>query len=249
MAKERIVVWFSQGVTSAVAALLAKKKYADYDVLLVSCDTGAEDPDNWRFASDVSRWLNTPLTILKNEEYANPDEVYARRKYLVGPRGAPCTMELKKRLRLRFQNLRTDIQIFGFDARERGRAKRFVEDNPEVTAEFPLLDEGLTKGECRQILLNAGIVEPASYAEGFKNANCLMSGCVKGGAGYWNFIRRARPDVFARRAKLERELNASMLTRTGKDGVERIFLDELPPEMGNYKLEPAIQCGLFCGAY
>ena len=41
------------------------------------------------------------------------------------------------------------------------------------------------------------------YDMGYPNNNCI--GCVKGGMGYWNHIRKDFPEVFDSRAKLERE--------------------------------------------
>lgn len=112
---------------------------------------------------------------------------------------------------------------------------------------FPLVEAGITKQEARQMLLEAGIKEPRTYAEGFNNANCLAFGCVKGGIGYWNRIRKMRPEVFERMAKKEREIGYALLTQV-VDGVSTpVYLDELDPTAGNHQAEPAIQCGLFCG--
>ena len=76
------------------------------------------------------------------------------------------------------------------------------------------------------------------YALGYDHNNCI--GCVKGGKGYWNKIRRDFPDRFKRMAEIERELNYPV---TG------IFLDELDPEAGRNVKEPNIDCGLYCGEW
>ena len=69
-----------------------------------------------------------------------------------------------------------------------------------------------------------------------KNNNCL--GCVKGGMGYWNKIRRDFPDVFARRAKQEREI--------GHSCINGVFLDELDPDRGNINTEVMEDCTIAC---
>lgn len=245
---ERVVIWFSAGVTSAVAAKLTLDKCKDiYPVHLVNCDTGSEDHDNYRFMRDVSEWLQLPLETIKSEKYANTFEVYDSSGFFKNQYGAKCTTELKKKPRLAYQNLATDLQVFGFDASEAHRAERFNRHNPLVMTWFPLVEAGITKQEARQMLLEAGIKEPRTYAEGFNNANCLASGCVKGGIGYWNHIRKMRPDVFARMAAKERELNYALLTQTVDGVATPVFLDELDPNARNHRAEPAIQCGLFCG--
>ena len=78
------------------------------------------------------------------------------------------------------------------------------------------------------------------YRLGYRNNNCI--GCVKGGIGYWNKIRKDFPEHFKRMAKLERELNASVL----RDNGESLFLNELKPKRGNHVTEPAFECSLLC---
>lgn len=255
MEPARVVIWFSAGVTSAVAAKIAVNKYQGVlPVRLVYCDTGSEDEDNARFAQDAAKWIGFPLEIIKNEKYTDTIVVYLSSGFIKNQYGAKCTYELKKLPRRQYENLRTDLQVFGYDADEKERAQRFVENNPEVTVWFPLIDEGITKPMARQILAQAGIQEPRTYGEGFKNANCLKTGCVKGGMGYWNHIRKMRPDAFWRMAAIEREIGHAICSteERGENG-ERIkvpvYLDELPVNAGNYDSEPAFQCGLFCGAY
>lgn len=246
----RVVVWFSAGVTSAVAAKLAIDKYSGMmPVVLVTTDTGSEHEDNYRFMVDVEQWLGVGVLRLKSDKYQNTFDVYEKTGWLVGPAGARCTLELKKKVRQQFENLSTDLQVFGFDADEEVRAARFVENNPEVMAWFPLIDAGITKTDARQMLATAGIQEPITYSMGFHNANCLATGCVKGGMGYWNHYRKVFPEQFECMAKMERKIGAA-ICKTYIDG-ERvpIYLDELDPEAGNYNAEPAFQCGLFCGAF
>jgi 3'-phosphoadenosine 5'-phosphosulfate sulfotransferase (PAPS reductase)/FAD synthetase len=250
---KRVVVWFSAGVTSAIAAKMAIEKYrGSLPVHLVYCDTGSEDEDNSRFAADVSRWLEISLEVIRNENFQDTFEVYDKSGFIKGPRGARCTVELKKKPRMKYQDLGGDLQVFGFDAGEAHRAKKFVRDNPEIKTWFPLVEAGISKTDCRQMLANEGIQEPRTYAEGFKNANCLNRGCPKGGIGYWNHLRQKRPEVFWAMAQKERELGYAILRKeVGREGKKRLmvplYLDELDPGEGNYKEEKAFQCGLFCG--
>ena len=106
----------------------------------------------------------------------------------------------------------------------------------------PLIDAGLTKSDCLAIVERAGIELPAMYKLGFQNNNCI--GCVRGGMGYWNHIRRHFPETFSRMAKLERELGHALLP-DGKTG-RRLFLDELDPGRGHLLTEPEIDCSVMC---
>lgn len=251
---KRIVVWMSGGVTSAIAAKIAADKYRGIlPVHLVNCDTGSEHEDNFRFMNEVSQWLGIPLEIIRNEKYKNTIDVYEKTNYLVGVQGARCTLELKKIPRRKYENLATDLQVFGYDASEEDRATRFSENNPEVATWYPLVEQGIIKSMARQMILSAGIQEPVTYSLGFKNANCLKAGCVKGGMGYWNHYRKIFPDEFWRMAKLERVIGHAICSTEGRgENGKRVkipvFLDELDPEAGNYDTEPGFQCGLFCPA-
>lgn len=225
----RTIAWFSCGAASAVSAYLVPESQ------LVYCDTGGEHQDNARFLSDVEKWLGRKVTILKNQKYSDHMDVVQKTRYVNGPEGARCTAELKKKLRFQFQEP-DDIQIFGYTVEERDRAKRFCEAFPEVDARFPLIEQNITKENCLGLIQKVGIAIPAMYLLGFNNNNCI--GCVKGGMGYWNHVRKHFPESFARMAIIEREVGNSCIKGT--------FLDELNPERGHPLKDPIISCDFVC---
>jgi len=231
----RVLVWFSAGAASAVAAKLALRR--DGEVVIAYTDPGSEHPDNERFIADCERWFGRPVVRLRSERYADTWQVWEERRYLNGPAGALCTTELKKRQRFDFQRP-DDVQVFGYTVEEDHRAERFRVNNPDVTLWCPLIDEGLRKSDCLAIVERAGIRLPEMYRLGYRNNNCI--GCVKGGMGYWNKIRVDFPEVFARMARLERSIGASC--------VNGVFLDELDPVRGNHSNEPDMDCSLLCAA-
>ncbi len=241
----RLLCWFSCGVTSAVAIKMALNTYRNMPALIVYCDTGSEHVDNKRFLADCEKWFEHKIEVVKSKKYQDIYDVFTKTRYLVGPKGARCTTELKKVLRHNIEDLETDLQIFGFDATEKERVAKFRQNNPEVRLITPLLDNNISKARCLEILTEANIAVPMMYKLGYKNNNCV--GCVKGQAGYWNKIRRDFPETFDKMAKVERELNAA-ICKTYKNGKrQRVFLDELPIDMGRYKPEKEIKCGLICG--
>ena len=234
----RQIVWFSCGAASAVAAKLEVQR--DNSTIVVYCDTGGEHPDNTRFLRDCEQWIGKDIAILKNHRYTDHRDVFRKTRYLVGIAGARCTTELKKRLRMEFQEP-DDTHIFGYTIEERERAKSFEKNNPDLKTRWTLIEHQLTKEDCIGMIWRAGIEIPVMYKLGYNHNNCL--GCAKGGAGYWNRIRQDFPDVFAEQAKIEREIGATSLR--DKDG-NRIYLDELAPDAGNFEREPDIQCGIGC---
>jgi 3'-phosphoadenosine 5'-phosphosulfate sulfotransferase (PAPS reductase)/FAD synthetase len=228
----RKVVWFSCGAASTMVAKIIKDSGVDAEY--VYCDTGGEHTDNRRFLSDVEKWLGIKVQILKNEKYANHIDVIRKTKYVNGVRGAMCTTKLKKQLRFKYQQA-DDAQYFGYTVEEKHRAERFNKSFPEVDAKFPLIEQGITKKECLGVLWNVGIELPTMYKLGYNNNNCI--GCVKGGKGYWNQIRKDFPDAFNEMAVVEREVGASCINGT--------FLDELKKSEGRHeKIE--ISCDFVC---
>lgn len=236
----RVVCWFSCGAPSAVAAKLALTKYGqDQEVVIARTVIPSEHPDNDRFAADCEKWFGQEIVNLKSDRYSDTWDVWENRRFLVGPKGALCTTELKKMVRFAFERA-ADTQVFGYTIEELRRAVRFRDQNPDVRLWTPLIDANLSKQDCKAIIHRAGIELPAMYRLGYRNNNCI--GCVKGQAGYWNKIRRDFPAVFDRMAKLERSIGRSVL----HDKSGSTFLDELDPSKGRYEAEPDISCSLLC---
>jgi len=241
----RVVVWFSCGAASACAAKLAVEKYRGRrPVHVVYCDTLAyEHEDNRRFMADVEEWIGQRIEIVKSEKYEDIFDVFRKRRYIVGVRGAPCTTELKKKVREAYQRP-DDTQILGMTADESHRIERFEDGNNGLDLDWILEDAGIDKADCYQMLTDAGIELPMMYRLGYQNNNCI--GCVKGQSGYWNKIRRDFPEAFERMAKLEREIGAAINKRYEDGERIRVFLDELDPEAGLAVPLPDIECGAFC---
>ena len=232
----RVLGWYSHGATSAAMAKLLVSQYPDCEIVNCSSTMANEHPDNARFMADVSRWIGKDVVQLYSEKYKDIYDVFDKTGWLVGVGGARCTQELKRHVRECYQQV-GDIHCFGFTADEPERVERFKRDNPELYLLFPLLDNNLSKQDCLNMLMQAGIKLPAMYELGYKNNNCI--GCVKGGKGYWNKIRVDFPEVFGRMVQQERMMSA----RIFKD----VYLDELPLNTGNYSSELELECGVACG--
>jgi hypothetical protein len=240
----RTVVWFSAGAASAVAAKLTLATSPDATIVYV--DPGSEHEDNPRFIADCEHWFDHEVTRLRSDRYQDTWQVWEERRYLVGPTGALCTGELKKKVRFGFERP-DDRQVFGYTTEEKGRAHRFRVQNPGVDLVTPLITADLTKRDCLAMVDRAGIELPAMYRLGYQNNNCV--GCPKGGIGYWNKIRRDFPDVFARMARLERDIGHSVCSEEipGEGRKTRpVWLDELDPDRGDHADEPDFECSLMC---
>ena len=241
--QKTIVVWFSCGAASAIAAKLTVDQYGKtHNVLIVNNPVDEEDDDNKRFKDDVSKWLSYPILEAKNTKIGTTSAmvVWDRSKYMSGVKGAPCTKKLKKEVRYEFELTHDiDFHVLGFTVNEKGRHDRFVKI--ERANLLPvLIDAGITKNDCFTILTNAGIKLPDAYLFGFPNANC--KGCVKSTSPtYWNHVRKIYTDVFKQRAEQSRRLKCKLVRYKGK----RIYLDELPEDAKGNKMK-GVECGIFC---
>ena len=221
----RIVIWFSCGAASAIAARLMLSEHPD--AVVAYCETGSEHPDNERFMGDCTRWFNAPIKRLSNPEFIDTWDVWEQRRYIAGIAGAPCTGALKKQPRIAFQKP-GDVHVFGYtaDSEDVERADRFRSHNPELLVRFPLIERGLNKQACLAMLQTAGIELPPMYGFGFQNNNCIP--CPKATSpNYWAAMRLHFPAEFERMTTLSRELGARLARLPGD---VRVFIDEVPAD-------------------
>lgn len=240
---ETIVVWFSCGAASAVAAKMTIEKYGKTNkVIVVNNPVKEEDEDNQRFLKDVEKWLGIEIQFAVNSKYKSCSivEVFEDHRYMAGIGGARCTLELKKKARYEWEiKNRPDWTVLGFTKEEKHRFDRF-QANERPSSIYVL--EYVTKAECFQIIQEAGILLPMSYRKGMPNANC--KGCVKSNSPtYWNLIRKIYPEDFKERSEQSRDIGVRLVKVKGK----RIFLDELDPNAKGRALKDLnFECGIFC---
>lgn len=243
----RIVCQFSCGAASAVATKLAIAKYSGtHDVRIINAFLKEEHADNRRFAADCEQWFGHAVTNLRDEKYgASIIQVFRRVQYMKGPKGAPCSRALKRKV-LDAWKQPGDIMVFGYTMEEADRLEDFRERNPELAVFAPLIDAGLSKEDCKAMVERAGIVLPLMYLMGYDNANCI--GCVKGGEGYWRAIREDFPESFEAICLLQDEIGEGswfLRYRSGPLKEQRFPLRDLPlgPIVRNEALP---SCSFFC---
>ena len=241
----RLVCWFSCGAASAVATKIAINDNVlagDFDeVVIAYCHIEEEHEDNKRFLSECEQWFGQKIQILSHKTYGNSIYNVFEKNYMRTPAGSPCTRALKKQVRGQFQR-QDDVHVFGFTLEEQVRADRLMKNDPTLDLENILIDRGITKENCLAMIKNAGIELPVMYKLGYEHNNCV--GCVKGGMGYWNKIRKDFPDAFNRMAEFEARKGYTVL-KEPKTG-EPLYLIDLDENRGRFKDEPKIECGINC---
>ena len=256
-----VISWWSGGVTSAVTCKLCIDWWGKDFVRMVFIDTMNEDKDTYRFKSDCEAKWNINIETIRNNEYSSINEVWRRYGSLNVAHGAVCSTDLKRKVRQDFQKTNNfSYQAFGFEIDEVNRARAMKKNYCDAKPIFPLIYEMLSKKDCIKILHSEGIKPPRAYEMGFNNNNCLQTGCVQGGIGYWQKMKNDFPEKFEKMAAIEHELTdkkgepVTMLKDQSKNG-GLVFLKPHPmypfhkdiSMMEGRPPKPLLECNGFCG--
>lgn len=192
------LVQYSTGAGSAEVAWRVVERFGAENVVLLSADTLAEDPDNWRFAREVADRLGCRWTILADGR--TPMQVGRDERCVPNNRMAVCSKILKRKL-LR-QHIEehydpaTSVVYIGYDWTEEHRIKAAWPQWAPYKVAAPLTEQPLLMKEQMLDLFRArGIEPPALYAQGFAHANC-GGACVRGGQGSWLKLLEANPSRY-----------------------------------------------------
>lgn len=225
-------------------------------------DTKNEDEDTYRFKADCEKWWGMEIETISSSKWENIEEVWEHYLSLNVATGAICSTELKRLVRQDFQ-MRTGFsyQGFGYDSAENDRALAMKINYPDSNPIFPVIYELLSKGDSIKMLQKNGVEPPRSYKMGYTNNNCLKTGCVKGGIGYWQKYRIDFPKQFDEMAEREHRYTnlkgkpVTICKDQSKKPHQLVFLKPHPdyPHMKDISMmkgrmaEPLMECNGFCG--
>lgn len=274
---DKIIAWWSGGVTSAVAVKLAIDLYGAENVRPIFIDTKNEHIDTYRFMEDCAVWYGVDIGTLSRIgqdiktkkgtiQYSSISDVWDRYSSLNVAHGAICSSDLKREVRTCFEKENEfRYQVFGFDADEPKRAKALKMNYPNSKPIFPLLLHQYSKEDCIEIVKNAGIDIPAPYMLGLVNNNCFQTGCVQGGIWYWQKFKALNPEAWEEMAEREHRYTnlkghpVTMLKDQSKEAKEsgrmNVFLKK-HPDYPDFKTvfdikgrppKKYFECNGFCG--
>jgi len=232
-------------------------------------DTWNEDEDTYRFKRDCEKWYGVKIETISSAKWDDIEDIWDHYLSLNSATGAICSTELKRVVRQDWQMRNSySHQAFGFDSNELVRARNMRNNYPDSRPIFPLIYTLVSKGESIKILQKNGIEPPNSYKMGYSNNNCLKTGCVQGGIGYWQKFAVDFPERFDRMAQREHDLtdakgkpvtickDQSKAARAGNGGKDAlVFLKAHPgyPHIKDISMikgrmaEPLMECNGFCG--
>lgn len=268
-----IICWWSGGVTSAVACRLALDIWGSDRCRIIMIDTKNEHPDTYRFKEELEKkYYGIEIEVITaiGDTYDSIQDVWYKHKQLNTANGAVCSYMLKRRVREKWEKENTfSAQVFGFEfeKKEFNRAMALKLNHPHTNPKFPLLMYGCDKDYCIKEFERLNIKLPAPYRMGFNNNNCLQTGCISGGIGYWQKIQRELPELFEKMAKIEHDLTdergypVTMVKDQSKNAGDKskkenlVFLkphkdypnNKSIDQMKGREPKPLTECNGFCG--
>lgn len=220
------IVSLSGGVSSAVAADLAIKRYGRNKVLLWFADTLAEDKDLYRFIDDcMDRWGGK---LYRYCDGRTPQQVSEQHRIIANQKIAPCTYELKiKPFNDWLWRVAKPVTVLlGLSWTEQHRIDQrqsyYKKDGkwrrptgyqariPGVYEDFPLLWKPIIYNPFLEVE-SWGIEIPLMYRQGYNHNNC-GGRCFKQGIGAWMLTRDTRPDEFMDMAEWENRQQKTLKT-------------------------------------
>lgn len=212
------IVKYSMGITSAVAASIVIEQYGKADTILLFNDTKEEAPDCYRFGREVANYLGVAIT--ERSDGRSVSQVFIDEGILGNNRMTPCSRILKQEQGNKFieELLDQDFNVIVYegmtspddDHRLAGRRAAHAALGVDIT--FPLIERGLNKDDCKQIITHCWGIKLSDSYDHFDHDNCLNRGCVKGGLAYWGLLYLYKRDSWERAAAEEERFNHSILS-------------------------------------
>jgi len=263
------IVSFGGGTNSTAMLIEMQRREITVDLILFA-DTGGERSETYAFIDLFNDWLkhhNMPsITIVKyfnkhGERLSLEDEclkggklpaiAYGIKqcslKHKIGTQDKYCNNHLQ--CREVWKSGERVNKFIGYDAGEPQRKDHAAEldaTNKKYKNQYPLIEWGLTRNDCSQIIKEAGLPQPGK-------SSCFFCPSMKKAEiqGLWI----EHPDLFQRAVDIERNAKDSLITVKGlgrnwswesyrdlyeANGNLFDFIDSSPN---------GCQCGLPCGCY
>lgn len=158
--KVRHILGLSGGKDSAALAVFMHTRLPDAEYFF--CDTGKELKETYEYLDRLKARLGIQITVLSAERgFDHWLDVYGG--VLPSPKMRWCTKALKIEPIENFVGDDNAVSYIAIRADERDR-KGYISTKPNIKAEFPFVEAGITKQGVMRILEDSGIGLPKYYA-------------------------------------------------------------------------------------
>jgi len=202
----KVLVFYSGGISSYLAAKRCCAKYGKDNVTLLFTDVNYEHPSLYEFLHKGVELLGCELTII-DANGMNPFDVFKKVKLMGNTRIDPCSRVLKRELSIKYveEHAKDHLLCIGYDWTEGSRMVKAQKHwRQEVIC--PMADAPyLTREQMQAEVIADGLEVPYLYKIGMAHNNC--SGfCVKAGQGHYAVLLREDRDLYLQHENKEQEV-------------------------------------------
>jgi hypothetical protein len=166
----------------------------------VFMDTGEELPETYEYLQRVESYLGKSIVRLKNNRQGFKDLLDARRGFLPSPKMRWCTHYLKIKP---FEEYVGDDPVISYVAIRADELQRkgYISTKPNITAQYPFIEDGLIKDDILRILEESGLGLP-EYYKWRSRSGCYF--CFFQQRVEWVGLLENHPDLYWKAAAFER---------------------------------------------
>lgn len=156
----RHILSLSGGKDSTALAIYLRDRIPDLEY--VFCDTEKELPETYDYLNQLEVYLGKPVTYLKHDGQGFDELLQMRRGFLPSPQARWCTEYLKIKPFERYIGDDPAYTYIGIRSDEPKR-KGYISTKPNITPQYPFVEDGIVKEDVIRILENSGLGLPDYY--------------------------------------------------------------------------------------
>lgn len=194
----RHILSLSGGKDSTALAVYMRDKVPEMEYVFM--DTGEELTETYEYLERIESYLGKPIVRLKNNRQGFKDLLDARRGFLPSPKMRWCTHYLKIKP---FEEYVGDDPVISYVAirADEPHRKGYISTKPNITAQYPFIEDGLVKNDILRILEESGLGLPEYYTWRSRSGCyfCFFQQRIE-----WVGLLENHPDLYWRAASFER---------------------------------------------
>lgn len=194
----RHVLSLSGGKDSTALAVYMRDKVPEMEYVFM--DTGEELAETYEYLERIESYLRKPIVRLKNNRQGFKDLLDARRGFLPSPKMRWCTHYLKIKPFEEYVGEDPVISYVAIRADEPHR-KGYISTKPNITPQYPFIENGLVKDDILRILEESGLGLP-EYYKWRSRSGCYF--CFFQQRIEWVGLLENHPDLYWKAASFER---------------------------------------------
>lgn len=194
----RHVVSLSGGKDSTALAIYLRDRIPNLEY--VFCDTGEELPETYEYLAKLEAFLGKKIEKIKARQ-SFEDMLKARRGYLPSQQVRWCTELLKIKPFEAFIGDSICYNYIGIRADELHR-KGYISTKPNIIAQYPFIEDGVTKEDVLRILEESGLGLP-EYYKWRTRSGCYF--CFFQQKIEWLGLLENHPDLYEKAESFEKE--------------------------------------------